>query len=226
MGQPVVDVTPLDSVREDHRGYQLVAENVSAETFMDDFAHDGCEFVEGRVWKVSAIHLRHEMLRDYLRDLTRAYFSLTGSGRVLGEPFVMMLPAFPNRRREPDLLLLLNTSESRLEDTYLYGPADIVIEIVSPASVAIDHGEKFVEYEVGGVREYWIVDYERSDVAFFRLGDNGRYQRFDRDTDGNYTTPLLPGLRLHVPTLWQEPLPDVIAIVDHVRAMLATGDAS
>ncbi|MGQ9908390.1 MAG: Uma2 family endonuclease [Candidatus Flexifilum sp.] len=197
-----------------------MAENVTAETFMDVFAHNGCEFVEGKVWKVSAIHLRHEMLRDYLRDLTRAYFSLTGSGRVLGEPFVMMLPAFPNRRREPDLLLLLNTSESRLEDTYLYGPADIVIEIVSPASVAIDYGEKFVEYEVGGVREYWIVDYERNNVAFFRLNDRGRYQRFDRDADGNYATPLLPGFRLHVPTLWQEPLPDVIAIVDQMRAAL------
>jgi len=43
-----------------------------------------------------------------------------------------------------------------LKHTYPDGPADLAIEIVSEESRLRDRGEKFAEYEVGGVKEYWI----------------------------------------------------------------------
>jgi hypothetical protein len=36
------------------------------------------------------------------------------------------------------------------------------------------------------------------------------------DADGNYRTPALPGLVLHVPTLWHEQLPGPIAVAQAV----------
>lgn len=197
-----------------------VADGVDAETYMTVYAEQRCEFVEGTVWKIAAIHLRHEMLRDFLRDLFRAYFALTQAGRVLGEPFVMLLPAFPERRREPDLMIVLKEHQAWIKETYLDGPADLVIEIVSPGSVSVDYGDKFVEYERGGVAEYWIIDYHRLNALFYRRDDNGVFQRYEPDAD-QYNTPLLPGLRLPVSTLWADPLPDLLAVVDSVRAMLA-----
>ena len=45
------------------------------------------------------------------------------------------------------------------------GAADICIEVISPESVIRDRGEKFEEYERGGVGEYWIFDYLRARSA-------------------------------------------------------------
>lgn len=101
------------------------------------------------------------------------------------------------------------------------GAADLCIEVVSVDSVERDHGEKFAEYERGGVGEYWIVDPLRNECRFYRLNSQNVYMRTVEDADGIYQTPLLPGLRLSVPTLWQVELPGPITIAEQVRAMLS-----
>src|SRR5262249_19018066 len=102
------------------------------------------------------------------------------------------------------------------------GAADICIEVVSPESGRRDHGEKFEDYEKGGVSEYWIVEYLHRECRFFRLNEEGLYGRFSEDGQVNYQTPLLPGLVLNVPTLWQPNLPGPLAIAQAVQAMLTT----
>lgn len=173
---------------------QIVAAGVSADEYMERYA------------------ARHG-------DLLKAYFALNPTGRVLGAPFIMRVDATESRR-EPDLPVILKTNPGELTETYMHGPADICVEIVSAESVARDYGEKFEEYEAGGVREYWILDPIRSQTHFYRLDENGIYRLILPDAEGNYRTPLLPGLVLHVPTLWQDTLPDLVTIVEAARAML------
>ncbi|MEJ7756097.1 MAG: Uma2 family endonuclease [Nocardioidaceae bacterium] len=55
------------------------------------------------------------------------------------------------------------------QKTYLDGAADLAIEIISPESIGRDRGEKFVEYEAAGIREYWLIDPERRQAEFYRL---------------------------------------------------------
>ena len=45
-----------------------------------------------------------------------------------------------------------------MRDTFLDGPADLVIEVISDDSVTRDRVEKFDEYLEAGVREYWVID--------------------------------------------------------------------
>ncbi len=198
----------------------IMATDVSLEDYMEHYAELGCEWVEGVVYKVTPIGLYHEEIRDYLRLLLQIFFSFKPIGRVLGEPFVMRLPAFSNRRREPDLMVILNTNPHPLENTYMNGPADICIEIVSPGSVSTDHGDKFVEYEKGGVTEYWILDSIRREARFYRLNEKGIYIRYAENEDGNYVTPQLPKLLLHVPSLWVQPHPNPVEIVETLSQML------
>jgi len=101
--------------------------------------------------------------------------------------------------------------------TYLDGPADIVIEIVSPGSERTDMGDKFVEYEQGGVGEYWIFDPIRQYVIFNRRNQEGLFILQELDADENYTTPLLPGFKLHMPTLWKKKLPNYFEIGEIIR---------
>jgi Uma2 family endonuclease len=83
-----------------------------------------------------------------------------------------------------------------------------------------DRGDKFVEYEKGGVGEYWIFDPIHKETLFYRLNAEGVYVPQYADVDGNYQTPILPDLMLHVPTLWQEQLPDLYAVAQAVQAMV------
>lgn len=190
------------------------------EDYLEQYEGQRAEWINGEVIVMSPVTVDHERKRKYLLLLFEAYFALRPIGQVLGEPVVMRLSARPSGR-EPDLFVRLNNSASVLRETYLDGPADICVEIVSASTQERDRGEKFIEYEEGGVTEYWIIDPERQDALFYRLNAQGRrYQRADLNSRAEYQTPLLPGFRLHVPTLWQEPLPDVIAIVDQMRAAL------
>jgi Uma2 family endonuclease len=199
---------------------EIVAVDVSLEDYMQHYAADFCEWVEGVVIKMAATTLKHDDLSYYLRQFFTAYFELRPIGRVKSQPFVMRLPAFPRRRREPDLMIILKTNPHELKDTFLDGAADICIEVVSEESVERDHGDKFREYEKGGVPEYWILDPLHRETRFYRLNDQGRYVRQNEDAEGNYRTEALPGLVLHVPTLWQDDLPGPAETAKKVAAML------
>ncbi|MBI5670163.1 MAG: Uma2 family endonuclease [Chloroflexi bacterium] len=200
---------------------QVVATDVSLDEYMERYAADNCEWIEGVVIKVSPVTVSHNRLMKYLALLLDTYFEFRAIGVVLIQPFVMRLPAFPNRRREPDLMVVLKSNPHELKETYLDGPADICIEIVSEESGERDYGEKFIEYEKGGVREYWIIDALREETRFYRLDELGRYRSQTLDQQGYYRTPLLPSFRLHVPTLWETELPGPAAVVTAVQALLA-----
>lgn len=199
---------------------QIVAFDVSAEDYLERYDAQHCEWVKGVVVKMAPVSAKHDDLTGYLRELFRAYFALRPIGVVRSEPFVLRIETTPSYR-SPDLQVILNDNPGELTDTAMIGPADICIEVVSPGSVAIDHGEKFEEYEAAGVREYWIVDPLREECRFYRLQNGGRYAPVQPDDDGSYYTPLLPRFALHVPTLWQSVLPDIIEVVQMAQSWFA-----
>jgi Uma2 family endonuclease len=192
---------------------------VSAEEYMERYAHDHYEWAQGELVEMTPVSFQHDSLAAYFLVLLKTYFSFRPIGVVCHEPFVMRLDAV-EARREPDLQVIPKTNPGTLTDTAMIGPADICVEIVSRESVARDYGEKFAEYEKAGVKEYWLVDPTREAALFYRLNEEGIYKLPGLDEESCYQTPLLPELRLHVPTLWQKDLPDVLAIVETVRAMV------
>ncbi len=198
---------------------RLIAENVSAEAYMEHYAEHFCEWVEGRVYTLSPVSEIHDMFTDYLRDWVKAYFILRPIGVTRAAPFVME-GIKTGRRREPDIQVILNTNPHQLEKTRMLGAADIVIEIISPGTSATDYGEKFLEYEQEGVREYWIFDPERESTTFYRLQATGRFVAVQPDSDGFYRTPLLPDFALPVTSLWDEHLPNMHEIFETMKAMV------
>ena len=122
-------------------------------------------------------------------------------------------------RREPDLQVIPHANPGQLTETAMIGPADICVEVVSPESVTRDYGEKFLEYEQGGVGEYWLIDPIRAEAFFYRLGEDGHYDLQRADEHGYYRSARLPKLSLHVPTLWQSDLPGFFEIAQAVQAM-------
>ena len=166
---------------------------------------------------------RHQLLVGFLEKVLGMFVEQQHLGLVLSAPFQMKM----KQGREPDLLFVAQEHLDRLKETYLDGPADLVVEIISPESLARDRGAKFVEYEAGGVPEYWLLDPLRGWAEFYRLGEDGRYRAAFAGAKGTYHTKALPGCWLRVEWLWQEPLPDVARVtweiigVEKLRQLLA-----
>lgn len=189
------------------------------DVYMEQYAHDFYEWVDGTVIKMSPIHARHNEIQSYLMTLLNTYFELKPVGRLEQAPFVMTLPTV-NTSREPDIQVILNENMDAYTSTGMMGAADIVIEIVSPESVSRDYEDKFAEYQRGGVPEYWLIDPLKSEARFYQLSTDGAYTAAPL-TAGVYTTQRLPGLRVNTSLLWQETLPGPVKIVAAVTAMLA-----
>ncbi len=198
---------------------QIVATDITAEAYLARYAGEFHEWVRGVVIKMSPASLKHDALTLYLRLWLDVYFELKPIGRAVSAPFVMRLDATQSFR-EPDVQVILDDNSGDLTDTAMIGPADVCIEVVSPESTARDYGDKFKEYETAGVREYWIIDPLRRDARFYRQQTGDIFAPAHLDESGAYQTPLLPGLRLHIPTLWQDKLPTRIETVQAVQAMV------
>jgi Uma2 family endonuclease len=197
---------------------KIVATGIPEAEYLEKYAEHYCEWVNGTVIKMAPATRRHDETVRYGARLLEAYFEIKPIGLIQQAPFLMRLPTGVNR--EPDLMVILKSNPNELTATSMNGAADVCIEVMSPESVLRDRGEKFEEYEKGGVGEYWIWDILRAEALFYRRNEEGVFIRHDADADGNYRTPMLPGLVIHVPTLWREKLPGPIAIGRAVEAML------
>ena len=178
------------------------------------------EWVNGEVLMVSPASDRHQDLADFLTAIFRIFVEAWDLGVVRSAPFQMKTgPELPGR--EPDILFVAREHLHRLKETFLDGPADLVIEILSPESRLRDRGEKFAEYEAGGVREYWMLDPERREADFYVLDARGRYRLVEVDPDGVYESPTLAGFRLSLAWLWRVPLPKVLDVARELGLIAA-----
>jgi Uma2 family endonuclease len=168
------------------------------------------EWVEGVVVLLSPAS--DQNLADFLTALLRHFAEARDAGVIRSAPFQMKtgrdLPG-----RDPDIVYIANEHVGRLKRTHLDGPADIAVEIISPESRARDRGEKFVEYQKGGVREYWLLDPLRKQAEFYRLTEDGTYSLVTVAEEGVFHSSVLEGLWLKVEWLWQEPLHHLLAIL-------------
>lgn len=186
---------------------------ITYEEFLDWADEDTfAEWVDGEVVWMSPITQEHDDLHGFLQAPLRIFVEVRGLGRVLGEPFQMKTaPDLPGRA--PDLMFVATENLHRLRRTRLEGPADLVIEIVSPESRRRDCVDKLAEYQQGGVREYWLLDQPLQQATFYGLGEDGRYQPLPIDENGVFHSHVLPGVWLRVTWLWGPPRPGVLDVL-------------
>ncbi len=175
------------------------------EEYLDDPSiEEHTEWVDGKVVPMMAVSRAHAELTMFLARLLGDYIEARSRGVLLGDPFQMKTAPELNGRA-PDLLLVRTENLGRLGDKNLDGPADLVIEIISPGTEHTDRGDKFVEYEEGGVPEYWILDPLREIADFYVRDEQGLFRAGQVSADGIFESPALDGLALNVEWFWERP---------------------
>jgi Uma2 family endonuclease len=177
------------------------------ESFIEWVDEDtSAEWVEGEVLFMSPASTRHQLITGFLAALLRAFVEHHRLGTILTAPFKMKLPGYG---AEPDILFIATANEDRLRRTFLDGPADMVVEIISPDSVERDRIKKFNEYEAAGIPEYWLIDPERESAEFYLLIE-GRYQLAETPQN-TYSSGVLPGFALPLAWMRHNQQPTLIA---------------
>lgn len=188
-----------------HRGY------VSFEEYLAQSSDTRiCEWIDGEVITMPGASFEHQTISDFLLKVVSFYVESKNIGLVVSSPFAMKLES-QRRGREPDILFVSKERQHLFKKTYLDGAADLAIEIVSPESVGRDRGEKFVEYEAAGIREYWLIDPERRQAEFYRLNADGFY-RLVQTPEDVFRSEVLPEFFLRVEWLWEKQLPTFQAL--------------
>ena len=152
------------------------------------------EWVDGEVLIQMPPGTLHQNVVMFLSTLMHLFVQFYRLGEVLTAPYEMRTSPTGNAR-EPDILYVGYEHLNLLVEQRLMGPADLVVEIVSRESVGRDRGEKFYEYQEGGIREYWVIDPQpgKPHADFWILDASGRYRPVLPSLDGIYRSTVIPG---------------------------------
>jgi Uma2 family endonuclease len=123
------------------------------------------EFTDGFLEVLPMPTEQHQLLLGFLFIAFLNYFEAR-CGKVLFSP--MRLRVRPGKFREPDLLLLLSSTDPRRHNRFWDG-ADLALEVVSKDKPERDLIDKRVDYAEGKVPEYWIVNPQTETVTVLRL---------------------------------------------------------
>lgn len=176
--------------------------------------HADAEWVDGRIILMAPANLEHDDLQAWLIAIFHLWVEARDVGKMQHDAIVRLPGRLP--RRVPDLLFVSTANGGRLKPTYIDGPPDLVIEIVSPDSQDRDRREKFQEYQAGGVPEYWIVDPISKRLDAFRMKE-GAYELHPPVADHVEATAL-PGFYVRPSWLFGETLPKVRDCLAEIEA--------
>jgi Uma2 family endonuclease len=184
---------------------QVEGPAVSFEEYLE--AYDGvhAEWVEGRVYVMSPGNEAQGRLSRFLASIIQHW----AEAHEGGETYVNAYPVRLNEQtaREPDVFFIRAEHADRAQGTFVDGAADLVIEIVSPSTRAVDRGAKYYEYEQAGVSEYWLVNPMRERVEAYRLSAGGVYEPMALGEPAVLRSEVVPGMWIAAAWLWQRPLP-------------------
>jgi Uma2 family endonuclease len=188
-------------------------EKISYPEYLHRSGDEWTEWVDGKVVRMTPVGKQHQQVVRFLIASLEHFVEKNEAGEVLFEPFQMKTgPDLPGR--SPDVLVVRTENLSRIRATHLEGPADLVVEVVSPESGKRDRTIKFEEYQRGGVREYWCVDPGSRRAEFFEWA-GGKFRPIAPREDGVFESRVLPGLWLEVEWLWPECQPNLLEVLRH-----------
>lgn len=180
--------------------YLVMKFNVSEKEFWEIANEDSnFELINGVLIIHSPASTEHEDIFGYLNLILRYYTEQSGKGKIFGSRLVMRLSEKWNP--EPDLMLILPAHYDRIKETRIEGPADLVIEILSPSTREIDLTKKVPYYKQAGVGEIWIIDPENQDFKIFWLTGE---KKWNKDNADNYIeSKVLAELKLKPIWIWE-----------------------
>ena len=168
------------------------------------------ELIDGELVYAALVNRRHSAVQLFVHAVLSICAAKQGSGEVFAGQFEMRLGL---QRFVPDVSFVRTEHLDRVLPTRIEGPADLVVEVLSPDSAERDRGVKLREYAAAGVQEYWLLDPEVEQIEVYSRQPDGAFAALEPDRTGTMASQVVPGLRLQPEWLWPGAArpPDVLA---------------
>ena len=150
------------------------------------------EIIGGHLLIAPAPTLWHQNWLMDLAVLLRQHIRKNQLGRLFIAPVDVVLD--DENTVQPDLVFVASANAGILRQRAIFGAPDLLVELVSPASVRRDRYVKKELYARFGVKEYWIGDPANASMEIFAL-HKGRYKPHCAvEEKGKLTSLVLTGL--------------------------------
>ncbi|MBF0488034.1 MAG: Uma2 family endonuclease [Nitrospirae bacterium] len=166
-----------------------------------------CEIIEGDLYMTPAPGFGHQFVitnlffifGNYIRESRDGYLVTAPTDVVLSDENVV----------QPDILYIAKDRRAIIKERGVFGPPDLVVEIISPSSHYRDVHVKKALYERFAVAEFWIVNPYMKAVEVLTLNAEGRYELFSdgclmADDRGRVTSRVIDGLTVDLNAIFTE----------------------
>lgn len=129
------------------------------------------ELIDGQIYYMAPLNRKHQEIVRILTQSIANYIDHKGEPcKVYPAPFAVFLNEDDTNYVEPDVSVICN--RSKLNDRGCNGAPDWIIEVVSPSSRRMDYSTKLFKYRSSGVREYWLVDPDKTRITVWSFEDD------------------------------------------------------
>lgn len=167
------------------------------------FPNDGWkyEILDGVLYMSPPPTINHQDVSGELFARMRLFARDHTLGTVLEAPCGVRLPT-QSVPVEPDIFFIRRERRHIIEERYVEGAPDLVVEVLSRSNADYDRTIKYAQYERAGVTEYWLVNYWDETIAIYNLAEQqyrltGIFQRGD-----TATSQVLSGFQIAVADLF------------------------
>ena len=128
------------------------------------------ELVRGEVHVTPSPTTKHQIVLYRLVTSLDVYLLKNPLGRLLFAPLDVRLSG--ETAVQPDLIFVSKAHAAIIQEDYIRGTPDLVVEILSPSTTAHDRTTKLPLYAEAGVGEMWIVDPQAKTIEILNLQGN------------------------------------------------------
>lgn len=175
------------------------------------------ELIEGVVYMPSPVSIHHGTFHASIMAWLGPYWVNT-PGVHLADNTTVRLDL--ENEVQPDAVHYIapdRGGQVEIEDDYLAGPPELVVEIAA-SSAAYDLHQKLRVYRRTGVQEYLVLLVYEQETRWFQLVD-GEYKQQMPDEDGILRSQVFPGLHFQSELFWAG---DLTGLLQLLQAGLAT----
>lgn len=158
------------------------------------------ELVRGEVHVTPAPSTRHQAVLQNLSVTLGSYVIQNRLGEVWAAPLDVRLGE--DTALQPDLLFISNGRAGIIQENWIAGAPDLVVEVLSPSTTAHDRATKLPIYAEAGVAEVWLIDSQAKTVEVLKLQGKKYFVEATLAGDQVLASNLFPGWQLPLSNLF------------------------
>lgn len=131
------------------------------------------EVIDGTLYMSTSPSLFHQWVIMQLYDVVGSPAKQQGLAYVFLAPVGVIMPGCDPV--QPDFVVVRAERKSIMQDRRIRGVPDLIVEVISPGSIAYDEDIKLNAYANAGVPEYAVINPATRTLNLYRLEQPGQY---------------------------------------------------